>query len=139
MLVLPKDEWADYVHQFSQKALKSESPLTCMTTMKKSQAETVDFLVIGTERGEIQIVDGQAFLMKEVGLLLSSALVILLLVCPIALHPHGYRLLWILRCGFPTLRQHPKFSDLLDQKGDEAGGEADHLHLHGYCLLHSAQ
>ena len=38
-----------------------QSTITCVTTMKRSSAETLDVLICGTERGQVHVVDSQAF------------------------------------------------------------------------------
>ncbi|PAV59668.1 hypothetical protein WR25_21261 isoform B [Diploscapter pachys] len=61
LLTLPEDERDAFVQKYASKGLSNPSTITCVTTMKRSSAETLDVLICGTERGQVHVVDSQAF------------------------------------------------------------------------------
>ncbi|PAV64402.1 hypothetical protein WR25_11417 [Diploscapter pachys] len=57
LLTLPEDERDAFVQKYASKGLSNPSTITCVTTMKRSSAETLDVLICGTERGQVHVVD----------------------------------------------------------------------------------
>nr|CAD7442868.1 unnamed protein product [Timema bartmani] len=67
LLLLERSKWQQFVSQHRDYPLKRQTVATCMTTLKKSMSEdyAVSCLVVGTESGEIFMLDPEAFTILE--------------------------------------------------------------------------
>ncbi|CAI4227570.1 unnamed protein product [Auanema sp. JU1783] len=80
LLITPEEYRTEFIDKYSQKELSNPSPITCLSTLKKSTADNLDMLVCGTEYGSIHIIDSQAF---------STVSTINLPSVPVSIVPYG--------------------------------------------------